>query len=134
MGDTLVQKKAPIGAMKGADSKEKPKRLGVISLCASVGIDAALSTSFFFAGPPTIEGKIEQQFQNTKAASAKVALDMVRTKTKVLTFWLPGGRGAVKRFTEDCKHFENQHLDANRYSVAATVRLADPNGPKWTSL
>ena len=61
--------------------KTNAKSLGpAFSLCRRAGIDAALAKAdFLFAGAPTIENKIEQQIQNTKVASARVAFDTVRT-------------------------------------------------------
>ena len=50
-----------------------PKSLG--SVFSRAGIDAALVKAIFFAGAPTIENRIEQTFQNTRAACAKVAFD-----------------------------------------------------------
>ena len=67
-------------AASGAASKNKSESLGsVFSLCCRAGIDDALvKADFFFAGIPTVENKIEQNIQNTKVASAKVAFDTVR--------------------------------------------------------
>ena len=65
----------------GHRRKINPKSLGqAFSLCRRAGIDAALVRAhFLFAGAPTIENKIEQQVQNTKVASAKVAFDTAMT-------------------------------------------------------
>ena len=65
--------------MGGQRRKINPKSLGpAFSLCRRAGIDAALvKADFFFAGVSTIENKIEQNIQNTKVASAKVAFDTV---------------------------------------------------------
>ena len=65
--------------MGGQHRKIHPKNLGpAFSLCRRGGIDAALAkTDLFFAGAPTIENKIEQEIENTKVASTKVAFDTV---------------------------------------------------------
>ena len=54
---------------------------GSFSVRCPAGIDAALVKADFFcsqAHTRTIENGIEQAFQNTKVASAKVAFDTVR--------------------------------------------------------
>ena len=59
---------------EGQRQKIIPKSHGpVFSLCRSA--DAALVRAHFFAGAPTIEDKIVQKSQNTKA-SVKVAVDL----------------------------------------------------------
>ena len=65
--------------------KINPESLGsVFSPCCRAGIDAALAKAdFFFAGAPTIENKIEQKFQNTKAAFAKAAFDTLRSNVTI---------------------------------------------------